>query len=414
LRIRHDTSKAEILRPGFTRINIPFFLEDSKVDFILSAIKFVCENGWQFLPFYIFNLETGEWRHRSHQVFKDRKWLNNINYKNGVFNFFKKSSDQVAVTDQQCIDAVFTALESCKTTTLQMSDHRIVFSSETANFRWFLLPSEAYGIIHSIKSLYNNEKYTGVFKTRKYQLKHQLELDLSSSQSFEIIKDKSFSEHVQEFNIEYDKNVREYSRLIRKETKQEDIPLLTCPIFKNKQNFQNSSETQVKPAAQVLNINDRHLSPESPKSLKHKWHHPQKSVFKPFIHAIEDYDMIKNGDRLLVCLSGGKDSLSLLHAVKQYQYVCKSKNINFEFGAVTVDPKTSAYNPSALKPYLTELGVPYFYEEQCIIDSAASVDPASICSFCSRMKRGRIYATARANGYNVLALGQHLDDFTER
>lgn len=125
--------------------------------------------------------------------------------------------------------------------------------------------------------------------------------------------------------------------------------------------------------------------------------------------------MIKNGDRLLVCLSGGKDSMSLLHAIRQYQYVAKSKNIQFEFGAVTVDPKTASYNPSSLKQYLAQLNVPYFYEEQDILETAESLPDgcASICSFCSRMKRGRIYHAARKNGYNVLALGQHLDDVSE-
>lgn len=70
LRIKHDTSSAEILRPGFVRFSIGFFFDEEKIDFILNCIKFVCENGWKFLPFYSFNLETGEWRHRNHQVSK--------------------------------------------------------------------------------------------------------------------------------------------------------------------------------------------------------------------------------------------------------------------------------------------------------------------------------------------------------
>jgi selenocysteine lyase/cysteine desulfurase len=68
LRIKHDSNCAEILRPGFVRFNLAFFFDNERIDFILNAIKFVCENGWKFLPFYSFNLETGEWRHRNHQV----------------------------------------------------------------------------------------------------------------------------------------------------------------------------------------------------------------------------------------------------------------------------------------------------------------------------------------------------------
>lgn len=124
--------------------------------------------------------------------------------------------------------------------------------------------------------------------------------------------------------------------------------------------------------------------------------------------------MLREGDRVLVCLSGGKDSLSLLHTIRQYQFYCKAKGLKFEFGAVTVDPQTPSYDPSPLKQYLASLSVPYFYESQCIMDQAQSLEKcASICSFCSRMKRGRIYACARKNGYNVLALGQHLDDLCE-
>jgi len=123
--------------------------------------------------------------------------------------------------------------------------------------------------------------------------------------------------------------------------------------------------------------------------------------------------MINDGDRVLVCLSGGKDSLSLLHMMRQLQFILKKAGKNFTLGAVTVDPGSSAYDPRPLIPYLEALGLPYFYEEQSIITMAMEKEPVSICSFCSRMKRGRLYAAARSNGYNVLAFGQHLDDLAE-
>mgnify|MGYP000939451216 CR=1 FL=1 len=121
--------------------------------------------------------------------------------------------------------------------------------------------------------------------------------------------------------------------------------------------------------------------------------------------------MIKHGDRVLVGLSGGKDSLSLLHILLALQ---KKAPIHFEVGACTVDPQTPEYDPSVLIKYLASLGVPYFYESQGIIEQAScSMQKNSICSFCSRMKRGILYTVCAREGYSVLALGQHLDDQAE-
>ncbi|XP_063236330.1 uncharacterized protein LOC134538770 isoform X2 [Bacillus rossius redtenbacheri] len=145
-----------------------------------------------------------------------------------------------------------------------------------------------------------------------------------------------------------------------------------------------------------------------------RWHCPPKAIWKPAVEALQEFDMIRDGDRVLVCLSGGKDSLSLLHTLHQYQFYARSKGVQFLLGAATVDPGSSAYDPRPLVPYLEALGVHYLYEEQAILQQAADADScSSVCSFCSRMKRGRLYAAARASSYNVLALGQHLDDLAE-
>ena len=74
--------------------------------------------------------------------------------------------------------------------------------------------------------------------------------------------------------------------------------------------------------------------------------------------------MLRSGDRVLVCLSGGKDSLSLLHVLRQYRFVAASRGAPFELAAVTVDPQSSQYDPRPLIPYLAKLGVPYYYEVQ--------------------------------------------------
>jgi tRNA(Ile)-lysidine synthase TilS/MesJ len=148
---------------------------------------------------------------------------------------------------------------------------------------------------------------------------------------------------------------------------------------------------------------------------KPQFHNPPKSILKPTIEAVEEYRMLRDGDRVLVCLSGGKDSLSLLHTLRQLQFFLRARGVEFSLAAVTVDPGSASYSPRPLLPYLAGLGLPYFYEEQGIMEKAVSLgeDCTSICSFCSRLKRGRLYSAARREGYSVLALGQHLDDLAE-
>ncbi len=127
--------------------------------------------------------------------------------------------------------------------------------------------------------------------------------------------------------------------------------------------------------------------------------------------AIGDHAMIREGDRVLVGLSGGKDSLSLLHVLLQKKNIAP---ITFEIGAVTVDPKIQGFDPSPLKEYMRELGVPYHFITQPIADEALlRMEGDTFCAYCSRMKRGIMYSTARREGYNVLALGHHLDDLAE-
>jgi len=138
---------------------------------------------------------------------------------------------------------------------------------------------------------------------------------------------------------------------------------------------------------------------------------PPKSLLHPVGRAISDYQMIREGDRILVGLSGGKDSLTLLHTLLHLQ---RCAPIRFDVGALTVDPMVEGFEPSRLKPYLAQLGVPYFFEAQPIMEMAkAHMGKPSYCAFCSRIKRGIMYRILRDEGYNVLALGQHLDDLAE-
>ncbi len=138
---------------------------------------------------------------------------------------------------------------------------------------------------------------------------------------------------------------------------------------------------------------------------------PDKKLLRPVGTAIADFDMIRAGDRVLLGLSGGKDSLSLLHILLHLQAVAP---IDFDVAAITVDPMSDSFDPSPLKDYVRTLGIPYFYESQPIMDLGKEhMDRDSYCSWCARMKRGIMYTTARREGYNVLALAQHLDDLAE-
>lgn len=138
---------------------------------------------------------------------------------------------------------------------------------------------------------------------------------------------------------------------------------------------------------------------------------PPKSLMRPIGRAISDFDMIRHGDRILLGVSGGKDSLSLLHILLHLR---RYSPVAFELGVITVDPQVEGFDPSPLRSYMASLSVPYFYERQPLMERAMQhMNKDSYCSWCARMKRGVMYATARRERYNVLALAQHLDDLAE-
>ena len=138
---------------------------------------------------------------------------------------------------------------------------------------------------------------------------------------------------------------------------------------------------------------------------------PPKSLLRQVGRAIADFRMIRDGDRILLGVSGGKDSLSLLHLLRHLRTYAP---VRFELAVLTVDPQVPGFDPGPLKDYYRGLGVPWFYERQPIMEQAKGhMDGDSFCAYCSRMKRGIMYRICRAEGYGVLALAQHLDDLAE-
>jgi tRNA 2-thiocytidine biosynthesis protein TtcA len=138
---------------------------------------------------------------------------------------------------------------------------------------------------------------------------------------------------------------------------------------------------------------------------------PPKSLLRQVGRAIVDFDMIREGDRILLGVSGGKDSLSLLRILRHLQSYAP---VGFELAVLTVDPEVPGFDPQSLKDYYDSLGIPWFYEQQPIMEQAKGhMDGDSFCAYCSRMKRGIMYRVCREEGYGVLALAQHLDDLAE-
>lgn len=135
----------------------------------------------------------------------------------------------------------------------------------------------------------------------------------------------------------------------------------------------------------------------------------RKQIWKPFVHGLNDYNLIQEGDNIAVCISGGKDSMLL---AKCMQEILRHGKMSFGLKFLVMDPGYHPDNRRRIEENAQLMGIPITVFETDIFDSVVNVEH-SPCYLCARMRRGNLYAHARELGCNKIALGHHFDDVVE-
>ncbi|GLE09586.1 hypothetical protein PINS_up021314 [Pythium insidiosum] len=413
--------KKEMLRPGFSRISFPYFMEDDELDYILEAIHFVAEHGWRFLPQYKFNHKSGAWKHTSRFTrFPNRKWLSH-------FTFSEPTSTPRQVTDIQ--QHRRENLEMAQQLLRDTAKHAPAVAASVAqmlddayeSLRWFVYPSEAAQVLkRGEDSIPLSTAVVGPYQPSRYltgELHHQWEEpQQTESQPSSPVANGAATQcqlgtccPPVPSAVENGRQVGgKYPLRSAAGASAAAAAAPVCTVVAPA----SSAAPMVCDATVALTKAQEVTSQMAEKLATTKlFPTPPKKLMRWVGQALMQWNMIQDGDRLLLGVSGGKDSLSLLHILLNVQ---KRAPVRFYLACATVDPQTPSFDPSPLKEYMKTLGVEYFYLSENIIERAAcEMQGDSICSYCSRMKRGLLYTCCRQKGFNKLVLAQHLDDLAE-
>ena len=157
-------------------------------------------------------------------------------------------------------------------------------------------------------------------------------------------------------------------------------------------------------AAHETDLEERRLKAED--SIRRRYH---EQLFTPFARACKIYQLISEGDRIAVCMSGGKDSMLM---AKLFQEIQKHRKVNFELVFLVMDPGYNKENRALIESNARLLGIPVTFFESRIFDAVDRIEKKP-CYLCARMRRGYLYSKAKALGCNKIALGHHYDDVIE-
>lgn len=514
--VKHK-ERAELLRPGYTRVSLPFKgLSSMEVDYVLEALVWVSKHAWALMCQYRCNHRTGEWRHAARHgkpLGTERRWLSHyqpfaqdsigINPLSNPNNRLSVK-DMLARTLQQADQVLAAAMQDQRSIAqaLKMADADSVLGGSVGDddadnlefLRWYAYPKECAlrlsrnkggdddleedvapdRVLGAINPFFNPSSCAATIKEGTEQCcgeavwEKKRKVDTGSENQnngvfLEGVDQASFAlvdgARQRKADVQEGSTTDEVvGKAARHDSLSDDfVNLSSCKKPKTSdqaadriepQTIKTSRLTQdcqTKKAArdhsswgqgEIANIprmsfvdpnqrenHDANLNDASDlaktevseKKKRAKHVKPPPKLMKLVTQAVFQWDMIQEGDRLLLGLSGGKDSLSLLHCLLELQRKLPTK---FELQVCTIDPMTPSFDPSPLIPYVETLGLKYHYIRDDIVARAVSSGKdgkmvSSLCAFCARMKRGNLYNVARKNQCNKLVLAQHLDDCAE-
>ena len=393
----------EAYRPGVVRVTLHWAMRDADVRFVLDAVAFVAQHAWRLLPAYELAPQTGVWRPRAHWKAADdanRVALATFSVRDALLQQEQDAAQQDAaqpapLTYVQCLAQAAALCEACAR---DLRSHRLhvtefhdedvagVSTRELHDLRWFATPFDSAQYL-----------LKGVAPAPQAPLFCADRLGEGAAGGTAETAETATADETTSVEKEQEEQDETPTEQKKEEEEEEEewVPFLGDGDDEEEEHGEHGEEEK--------------------KNKGRGFVTPPKKLFKDVLEGLTTFGMIRDGDRVLACISGGKDSLTMLHVLAWYQHQCAHAvpPLRFELGAATVDPQEPSFHPQPLAAYMAALGVPYTLRSEAVMACARRVQPASFCSFCSRVKRGLLYSVAREQGYNVLALGQHLDDACE-